>query len=274
MSKLPQALNLSFDCDRREMSRAQFSARRFHFMIRNLALTALSVLSFSSLAFSQTTTSTTNTAAPSATATTDSQGLTAEEARRRDEMIETWRKQKFSFTVSPVYVNQSRDNINQAFTSNGFASPRQDFIGWDFRFKHQWHTGFQSGLEYFAAGSDRDLGSNVANFEQESVGLYFGYQPLRTERFSLSVGSGIGATWSKVEVFSAVQDGRVSETSWYVQPAVQAAFQLTERFGLGITAAYMAPFSPSEKVVGDDLGSRDIAIEGFLGKVDLILGRF
>ncbi len=196
------------------------------------------------------------------------------EEQRRAQMMEEFRKQKFSFTLSPVYVNQSRDNINSAFTSNGFAAPRQDFTGWDLRFKHQWHTGFQTGVEYFAAGTDRDLGTNLANFEQEAFGLWFGYQAIRTERFSLSAGSGIGGTWSKVEVFSAAQNGRVEEKSWYVQPAVQAAFQITERFGLGLTAAYMAPFDPSEKVIGNDLGARDIAVQGFLGKVDLILGRF
>lgn len=244
-------------------------------MICRTLLSALSVVTLSSVissaSFAQTTApvATTPGSASAAAPTTST-----EDQQRRDEMMAKWQKQRFSFTLSPVYVNQSRDNMNSAFTSNGFAAPKQDYSGWDMRFKHQWDNGFQHGIEYFAAGTDRDLGSNLANFEQEAFGLYFGYQPIRTERFSLSAGSGIGRTWSKVEVFSGSQNGRIEEKSWYAQPYVQAAFQITERFGLGLTAAYMAPFDPSEKVVGVDLGSRDIAVQGFIAKVDLILGRF
>lgn len=237
-----------------------------NFLIRSLAVSALTVIALP--AFAQE--ASVPAAAPAASPTT----APTSEDQRRAEMMERWKRQKFSFTLSPVYVNQSRDNINSAFTSNGFANPRQDFTGFDMRFKHQWDNGFQSGVEYFSASTDRDLGSNLANFEQEAFGLYFGYQPIRTRCFSLSVGSGIGRAWSEVEVFSAAQNGRVEEKSWYVQPAIQAAFQITERFGLGLTAAYMAPFDPSEKVIGVDLGSRDVAVQGFLGKVDVILGRF
>ena len=235
-------------------------------MICKSLLAALTFFSLSSAALAQTSVPT--------DAASVKPTVSSEEDQRRQEMMEKWQKQRFSFTLSPTYVNQSRDNINTAYTANGFAAPKQDFTGWDMRFKHQWDNRFQHGLEYFAAGTDRDLGSNLANFEQEAFGLFFGYQPIRTERFSLSAGSGIGRTWSKVEVFSGAQNGRVEEKSWYAQPYIQAAFQITERFGLGITAAYMAPFDPSEKVIGTDLGSRDLAVQGFIGKVDLILGRF
>ncbi|RYZ77203.1 MAG: hypothetical protein EOP05_02615 [Proteobacteria bacterium] len=240
-------------------------------MISKFVLSTLSALTLSSVL---STAALAQETAPAATSPTAASAPTPVEQQRREEMMEKWRKQRFSFTLSPTYVNQSRDNINGAFTSNGFAAPRQDFTGYDMRFKHQWDNRFQHGIEYFAAGTDRDLGSNLANFEQEAFGIFFGYQPIRTERFSLSAGSGIGRTWSKVEVFSGAQNGRVEEKSWYAQPYVQAAFQISEGFGLGLTAAYMAPFDPSEKVVGVDLGARDIAVQGFVAKVDLILGRF
>lgn len=181
---------------------------------------------------------------------------------------------RWTFTFSPAYFHQNRENVNPAFTSNGFSSPRSDFFGWEMEFRKQLDTGFQGGIEFLSADTNREQSTNRASYRTSLFGLYLGYRLVARGPFTVDIGSGIGSAKTELEVFSGTQNGRLSERAWYAQPSVGVAYTVSRHLRLGLSASYLAPFGQSEEVVGQDLVVRDIALQGFSAKIDLILGRF
>lgn len=181
---------------------------------------------------------------------------------------------QWTLTFSPAYVHKNRDNADTAFTANGFSKPRQDFFGYQLQLKKQLPSRFQWGVEFLAAETNREQGTNQANYRTGLFGLYLGYRALERGRFSIDVGSGLGGAGTSLEVFSGTQNGRLRENAWYAQPTIGFAYTVSQYLRLGLSASYIAPFGQNEDVVGQDLGVRDLALQGFSGKIDLILGRF
>lgn len=180
----------------------------------------------------------------------------------------------WTVAFSPSYFHQNRENINPAFTSNGFSAPRADLFGLEIELRKQLHTGFQWGVEYLSAETDREQAANQANYRTTMLGLYLGYRLYNGGRFSIDLGTGLGVAASQLEVFSGTKNGRLTESALYLQPTLGFAYSVSRHLRLGLSGSYLSPYGQSEDIVGQDLVVRDIALQGFSAKVDLILGRF
>jgi hypothetical protein len=160
----------------------------------------------------------------------------------------------YSFTVAPRVLVDSRKQHHPAFTGNGFAAPSEGILGLELRFIRHFDSPWQAGLQLAGLGNAQENGSSEATYTTGLFGAWVGYDFLRNEVSTLTLGSGVGFSSSEVEVLSTVRNGRFTNVGFYLDPTLQYWHRLGERFHLGASSSYLLAFDSSRKTVGQDLG--------------------
>ncbi len=176
------------------------------------------------------------------------------------------------FYVGPKFFLMKDQPYAGLFAQSGFDVPSKNRVGLDFGFYAVAPTGWRFGFDFSFFGLNESTGSPDATFQQFYFGALFGKNLISNSPWELFLGSSFGLGSALVEVLSPTVNGRLTESSFYIEPSLLVAHPISNNVKLGFQFSYVYPMNISSEAKGQSLGMGHISAQGWTGTLQFILG--